>query len=492
MVTAKPAKKHQPRCGKSQLRPVCWAILLTVTWLLASAVAALMLSQLAAVPNTTVATMPRNGTCTPSITFRATSKSHSASSEPCFQCKNELLNDIAAKTIKEPLLEKLHKKYSDTGKTRYRRDINKVERTPVKIMQSSWQEESTAYQAKHGLVTAILEAYNNHHNLILRPDDVWQAILTQFSFYVNSNAEKLRSKFVAFDGQQTLVVSMKNDDFGEAANRMVDEQIMTHIRDRSVADWILPNFTTTTPNDRVAASVSIMATLQTYFKYVCQMLCGIPNVTLEGTVNDWQLLRTKIDRLLSYDLEESSNLMTEWHKMLAPVLDQLVESARGRADLDFWDHVALHVGGGSGPSYVSGWVTVFACFEQDGTWQGDGRMEPGDLFHLREKLRPGPWPKIETESLPIGTVSVPVLFDDNGIQYDTTMIAGHLAYELQTSVTGMDGPKDSVRPRIDWSISYNGTANPYSTHYQQGEILVNHRKPVSSTATSSALKTMDA
>eukprot|EP00957_Ditylum_brightwellii_P024538 1852407-Ditylum_brightwellii.AAC.1 len=75
---------------------------------------------------------------------------------------------------------------------------NKAFKDKLSIIQSS--ESHCDVQAAHyGLVSAIMDAYNHHHNLILRPDDVWQAILTQFSFYVNANAEELRDRFVDFD-----------------------------------------------------------------------------------------------------------------------------------------------------------------------------------------------------------------------------------------------------------------------------------------------------
>lgn len=315
--------------------------------------------------------------------------------------------------------------------------------------------------AKYGLVSAIMDAYNRHHCLVLRPDDVWQAILTQFSFYVNANAEALRDSFVDFKGKKTLVVTMGGTlfsaNFASFANRMVDEQIATNLKDKSVTDWLLPAFSTTRSSDRVAASVTIMSTLQSYFEYVCYLMCGIPKVTLEGPPEDWKSLRTKIDRLPQYDIPSSKSVMKQWHALLAPVLDQFVLSAQGKPDLAFWDTVCSHEGGGSGPSYLSGWVTVFACFKTDGTWQG------GD-FSGRGKPK---WPFIETGSLPVGTVSVPVLVDDNGTQYDTQMLAGQFAYEM----TGDNKNNlDTVRPRTDWCIAYEGAAKKKPRHYKHGEI----------------------
>jgi len=68
---------------------------------------------------------------------------------------------------------------------------------------------------------------------------------------------------------------------------MVDEQIIKAIKDPSMVDWILPNFSTTTANDRVVASISLMATLYNFFDYGIETSCGIPNVTMLGTPEDW-------------------------------------------------------------------------------------------------------------------------------------------------------------------------------------------------------------
>jgi hypothetical protein len=97
--------------------------------------------------------------------------------------------------------------------------------------------------------------------------------LTQFSFYVNANAEALRDCFVDFQGKKTLVVDMPpgtlfSTNFAAFANRMVDEQIATNLKNPDVTSWLLPKFSTTKSEDRVAASVTIMSTLQAYFSDV--------------------------------------------------------------------------------------------------------------------------------------------------------------------------------------------------------------------------------
>jgi len=234
-----------------------------------------------------------------------------------------------------------------------------------------------------------------------------------------------------------------------------------------VTTWLLPKFFTTTSADRVAASVTIMSTLQAYFKYVCCLLCGIPNVTLEGTPEDWEALRRKIDRLPSYDIPGKDQVMSKWHKLLCPVLDKFVAAAKGNHDLAFWDRICSHEGGGSGPSYVSGWIAVFACFTAKGNWQGDAHDPPlrrSRRSNNADERSKNSWPLIDTSYLPVGAISVPVLVDDNGSQYDTQMLAGQFAYDIVG-----DG-QDTVRPRNDWCIAYEGSPKADPRDYKAGEI----------------------
>mmetsp|Transcript_36154 Transcript_36154/g.81830 ORF Transcript_36154/g.81830 Transcript_36154/m.81830 type:complete len:391 (-) Transcript_36154:188-1360(-) len=321
---------------------------------------------------------------------------------------------------------------------------------PLMLQKSAPEDGTKVVPARWGLCSTIVDAYNSHHELVLRPDDVWLAIMIQFGFYVNAHAEDLRDRFVDFQGKRTLVVHMAGTlhtaDYAEFARRMVDENIVENIKDPSLVEWLLPAFSTTTVHDRVVAAVSVMSTLQSYFEFVCCLMCGIPKVTLLGTAEDWQALRGKVDKLLDYNLKDDH--MSSWHKLLVPVLDNFVASAMGKPNLAFWDVVCSHLGGGSGPRYLSGWVTVFAVFNKDGQWQG---AVPKDMK----------WPKIDTNKIPVGTCAAPVLVDDNGTQYDTKMIAGQLATEVCPSGRGL-------RPRSDWCIAYTGSPRKDPVQYEHG------------------------
>lgn len=201
---------------------------------------------------------------------------------------------------------------------------------------------------------------------VLRPDDVWTAIMVQFSFYVNMEAEKFRGKFVNFEGKKELVVIIPGtlratsyDLFVKLMSKKIDENLV----DPEVKGWILPSFSTTTDDDLVSCGVVFMATMKKYFDYKCCLCCGIPNVSLLGTVGDWQNIRGRLEKLKNYELGW-------WYDMLVPILDQFIAAKKGKPDVEFWQKICHRQSGGSGPSYLSGWITAFCVFDKDGNRQG--------------------------------------------------------------------------------------------------------------------------
>ena len=202
--------------------------------------------------------------------------------------------------------------------------------------------------APKGLVSTIMTAYNQHCNLVISPDEVWLAILAQFCTYLNRNAEELRSRIVAHEGQIELRAygpgTLETADYQSMIRDLLGE-IRKNIKSPELADWFRPGFSTTTERDEVCAAATAMSSLQAYFSYECVLTCGIPSVTLMGTVADWKLLREKIDRLLEFEVKNNpeGNVMKIWVGYLRKVSDGLIESAEHPSSaktLEFWDKVS--------------------------------------------------------------------------------------------------------------------------------------------------------
>ena len=57
----------------------------------------------------------------------------------------------------------------------------------------------------HKAILGFLNGYFDHCPIWLSPNVIWQLILNKFSDYVDDNAEKLREKFVNFEGKKDLI-----------------------------------------------------------------------------------------------------------------------------------------------------------------------------------------------------------------------------------------------------------------------------------------------
>ncbi len=314
----------------------------------------------------------------------------------------------------------------------------KLAATSVAIRETPWTEGSVIAPG-NGFVHGIVNAYNQHHKLVLRPDDVWLAIAIQFGFYVNGNAEALRSKFVSHDGKKTLTVKGGGDlssaDYEGLLSSSMVEQLKENISDQDLCDWILPAFSTTTRNDTVVGSIVLMAAVKSYFSYRMELCCGVPEITLLGTPEDWQLIHKRVAKLRTFP-----DKCAEWCDMLETITGNMARTASGDIPKDFWQTMCHHTSGGSGPSYLSGWITAFCVFSTNGVWQGANKTEE----HWGREIQGHGYPIINFNNVPSGIISVPMKINDNGEEHDSVLFAGHGLY---TAVA-----EDTIQPTLTWAL----------------------------------------
>lgn len=328
-------------------------------------------------------------------------------------------------------------------------------RASKKIIQSSFShplDDHHISSSKHGLVYALYHAYSHHHHLTIRPDDVWFAILTQINFYINAHAEELRSFFVAHEGQKELIVNgvgtIHTADLGTLAVTMTHE-IQKNVLDPGLQKWIMPEFSTTTDNDKIVAAIQMMGTMQKYFSYKMCLLCGIPSVTLLGERDDWELLLKKLDKIPQLGKEP-----IRFAELLTPILKRFVACFDDPTspDLrDFWGKCAHRYSGGSGPTYLSGWATAFCFWNEDGKTSYHGGPHEWDTGCELDGVA---FHKVEIDDIPAGYASVPVKLDDNGKEYDTMMLAGMVGIQASSSGHLLGGASetglDSIQPVSGW------------------------------------------
>ena len=238
----------------------------------------------------------------------------------------------------------------------------------IEVYQSSWGHGSAKLDkptvpSTNGLVNALMLAYGQHHHLVVRPEDVWFAILTQFSFYVNAHAEELRRLFVSHDGQKEIRLeydpfSRYDFDFSVFASD-VGRVLGAVIVDADFRSWLMPDFTTTNDNDRVVASIIMMGTMQEYYSFTCGIICGFPSVTLMGEKSDYEAILRKLDKLDGYGKEPQ-----HFAELLRPVLKRFIRSFDDPAGAEtnhFWRTAFDLDDSLCGVDWCTGWISAF-CF----------------------------------------------------------------------------------------------------------------------------------
>ncbi|KAJ4359927.1 uncharacterized protein N0V89_000486 [Didymosphaeria variabile] len=327
----------------------------------------------------------------------------------------------------------------------------------------------------NGFFEGIVRAYQQDLHLVLRPDDVWQAVITQFSFYVVGHAEELRDKFVAHQGKKEIVLkhaggspyAMQVDIVARKLTCLIEEQLVN----KQIRNWIIPDFSTTTDNDIAVASMTMMATMKEYFNYRGNTGCGFPSVTLLGERNDWANMRKRLDQLPGYGEQPA-----EWAKLLVPVFDRFVatfDRPNDEALKTFWLTICHAERNGSGsPDTFSGWMTAFVFWKTDGSrnllsgWRPPKHQMVAPQLSLDGQV----YPRTLQESIPQGVVEVPLVVRDMASRVDlyTQLVAGSAGM----SIVAEDENSTTVQPRSGWWMLFLR-----QKAFDRGDMECDHNQP---------------
>lgn len=285
----------------------------------------------------------------------------------------------------------------------------------------------------NALVGAVHVAFSQHLPLTLSPDLIWLAIAQGFAQHIQNCHETLRSSLVQHEGRATIII--ERDDFipGSPSNAWpeVFDHFSASVRDcvGPLADEMLADFSTTGPVERAASQVVLLGAFEPYLQYIFRCICGIPTITLEGTVADWHRLQAKVENLRPFQCDW-------WIDELLPICAQFVRAAQGDVDRAFWKTIykVEEVYGGEN---VEGWIGKLFPYIKDretGRWeQRNPLFEDKALF-------------VTTGDLPKGLTHVPFTFECNGLSETKHFLAGF---------TGSiwDQNSGTIRPRIGWAVA---------------------------------------
>ena len=287
----------------------------------------------------------------------------------------------------------------------------------------------------HPIIKMFNLAYDTHTSISLSPDHIWLLLLHQLTEHINQNHDKFRDKFVNFEGKKELIVY--RDSFIKGQPNPWDNtfvEFCDQIKNNLVGDNydnLIKSYSTTTPVETAVYNLNLMDTMKNYFSYSCMTCCGIPEITLEGTKEDWMQIIDNLEYFRKFEL-------TWWVDIITPYLKEFVLAFDGNVMPAFWQDIYKKSGGSGGP-YISGWFKDFFLYIRG--YKNRKRATVLNKYIMEDC---GSYSGINPDAFPLGESSV----DFKWMYYGTT-------YEMQF-VSGFIGVTQAddlcLRPNITWMV----------------------------------------
>jgi len=294
--------------------------------------------------------------------------------------------------------------------------FNSIENDTKKYEAVIGSDEEIWYDHDWGFFSTVLAAYNNHWVLKTSPDDWWNVVVKNVAQVVDEKGDlpDVRAFFVAHQGKQEIKINVGSTLSGVDYSWLFDQfsaQIKLNVKVPGYVDLIQADFSTSTPQQLITTQIMLMASVQKYFEYgMFTTLCGIPGVEMLGTIEDWQKLVDKLDKLEDLLGPIMNDLgMAEWFGKAKAVLSNLLDTKRGNPDTDWWGHILSwnEIYGSGARRWWSGWFPEFL-------------MVGGDMSN--------------PENFPRGLISVPLKITDkvnNAVTDKGILVAGTVGFTVE-------------------------------------------------------------
>jgi hypothetical protein len=299
----------------------------------------------------------------------------------------------------------------------------------------------------HSLIAAAHLAYQHHFPLVLSPDVLWLTLVQGLANHVNNHAEEMRSRLVPHEGEK--LIQVRRDDFVKGSPENPWPEVWPHFSSaikKSIGlenhTLILNDFSTTGPTERAASEVVLMDCVQSYFDYEFHTLCGIPEITLEGTVEDWEKIHQKVKQLEQFDFKW-------WTDDVRQITAEFVQAAKGHPNQPFWQAAYKQQHSSGGP-YTNGWLMRLLPYLKE-------RYYKSDCFTPWQTTRRNPWvgksllqkaglfEGVTDSQLPASASQVPFVWEYLETKFNYQFIAGVLT-------VAQDKESRAIRPRIGWAV----------------------------------------
>ena len=264
--------------------------------------------------------------------------------------------------------DKIGNHFSSSPSTFLRQRIDK---TNMKIDDFSHKQDVNTkilFSDINGLMGAAHFAYYNHYPLKISVSDFILMIAQGIAAHLDIHAEEVRPYFVNHEGKEKI--SIFRPDFRPQGGNdwsTVFGQFAEGVKERIKMDFydiMVDDTSVATKLSKISSEIAIMDTFKHYFEYEVCCGCAMTEVTLVGSKDDWEKLRSKVHKLKEFNVDDRLQL-DWWLDRLVPLVDQIVDQAVSRKiDRSFWSKIyQSHEKKGrfyyEPTPKVNGWLNVF-------------------------------------------------------------------------------------------------------------------------------------
>ncbi|QTF49593.1 hypothetical protein qu_702 [Acanthamoeba polyphaga mimivirus] len=344
------------------------------------------------------------------------------------------------------------------------------------IVQNYENHQTIKRTVPNALIDMIKFAWANHLPVSLRPDDFWIQILTQFATHVNLNSELYQKYFSNKDNPDSETqISIGYTDFDNVQDVPIDDfvqKILSKLNEcierNDLITKLQCDFTTSNSITLLTSQIAFMYMADKFFSYKMILGCGIPSIKLDGTIDDWTNLKSKIRTLL----EIADDKIKSWLSNLEIITNKIITSIKyPGVFVNFWKKMFYVERCGSGSQTCSkGWICHLFLYDKSYCKLGHVFDSENELYDLKGITFWDDFPNCEVKCpFMVNSESRPYYL--NAGIYGFTMIDDHLRLISGFTVSKLDYDEWSFDDKPIHILKINFSQETYSRIKYNGKLI---------------------
>ena len=183
---------------------------------------------------------------------------------------------------------------------------------------------------------------------------MWFLLLTEIADIVEKNVEACRPIFT--QSPEKIEILVPTDDV-EAIDLNYVESELRRLVPVDVNTFI-PNFSTITPQARYACLASFCDSASNYYSY-STFCCGIPEIKIDGTRDDWALLQTHATEITNILSNVGLSFVNPWLSRASGAIDRILTALDTGSGETLQTILTQSRVGSGGQQKLDGWFVDF-------------------------------------------------------------------------------------------------------------------------------------